>query len=144
MLSAINDDRCGIMPVYFDTISAPNGRSDSFAILKNCFPNGMPMIVMHQSSPKIRFSRAIHTPKNTTQITFASIDTAPPPYCTSFPNGKNESDANLKHCFPYGIPIIVMHQSAPETSHESPLKKPPNINHKILPIVPIFLLLSSE
>ena len=32
-------------------ICAPNGISDSFAILKNCIPNGIPMMVTHQSSP---------------------------------------------------------------------------------------------
>ena len=30
---------------YAHTTAAPNGRRESFAILKNCFPNGIPKIV---------------------------------------------------------------------------------------------------
>ena len=35
----------------------------------------------------------------------ARMDIVPPPYSTSFPNGKNAKPANLKHCKPIGIPI---------------------------------------
>ena len=41
------------------TILAPNGINDSLAILKNCIPNGIPTIVMHQRQPNSRFAIAI-------------------------------------------------------------------------------------
>ena len=48
-------------------------------------------------------------------------------YDTFAPNGAKESFANLKHCLPKGIPIIVMHQSAPITANAIPWKRPPKI-----------------
>lgn len=33
--------------------AAPKGISDSFAILKHCFPIGMPRSVMHQRQPRM-------------------------------------------------------------------------------------------
>ena len=133
---------CTASTSYIPTIFAPNGVSDNFAILKNCLPKGMPTIVKHQRNPRIRLPIAIHMPKKITQITFAIKDGAPPPYTTSLPNGKKERLANLKHCFPYGNPIIVMHQNNPEINQANPLIKPPNANHKMLPIVPISFLQS--
>ena len=82
------------------TIFAPKGARDSFAILKNCNPNGIPTMVMHHIHPKIRFSIAIGIPKKINHIIFASNDGTPPPYSISFPNGANDIDANLKHCNP--------------------------------------------
>ena len=46
------------------------------------------------------------------------------------PNG---NAAHRKHCNPIGIPTIVMHQMQPMASHKSPIKIPPNNNHKIFP-----------
>ena len=43
--------------------------------------------------------------------------------------------ANLKHCRPTGIPIIVIHHMHPAKIHASPPSNPPNINQRILPIV---------
>ena len=81
-------------------ILAPNGANDNFAILKNWSPNGIPTIVMHQRHPKSKFSNAIGIPKKIIHITLAIKDGTPPPYSISFPNGANDIDANLKHCFP--------------------------------------------
>ena len=69
------------------TICAPNGISDSCASLKNCFPNGIPMIVMHQRQPMIRFATAISKPKKMIQITFTKRENMPLPYTISLPNG---------------------------------------------------------
>lgn len=41
--------------------------------------------------------------------------------------------AHRKHCNPIGIPTIVMHQMQPMASYKSPIKMPPNNNHKIFP-----------
>ena len=57
------------------------------------------------------------------------------PYKISFPNGQNAKVANLKHCRPTGIPIIVIHHMQPAKIHASPPSNPPNINQRILPIV---------
>ncbi len=105
-LSSINAIPEGNLSVVYNsenlfyTIFAPNGAKESLAILKNCNPNGIPTIVIHQRQPKTRFSNAIGIPKKIIHITFAINEGTPPPYSISFPNGANDIDANLKHCFP--------------------------------------------
>ncbi len=95
------------------------------------------MMVTHQISPISRLPSAIGMPKKITQMMFAIREIAPPPYLTSFPNGRKDSLANLKHCSPYGMPMMLMHQIAPENSQASPLRQPPNMNHMMLPNVPV-------
>ena len=63
---------------------------------------------MHQIQPTIRFPSAISHPKNIIHIRFTKNENIPFPYTISFPNGQNASVANLKHCRPTGIPIIVI------------------------------------
>lgn len=128
---------------YYDT-DAPKGIRDNFAILKNCSPKGIPMIVMQNTQPYIAFSRAIGIPHTRSQIIFANRETAPPPYSISFPNGKNANVANLKHCTPRGIPTTVQQQRIPEKIHDKPLKNPPKINHIQFPKQPIICLLSQD
>ncbi len=122
--------------------SAPNGIRDNFAILKNCFPKGIPIIVRQHIRPATAFPIAIGIPDIISQIIFAIKLTAPPPYTTSFPNGKNAKPANLKHCKPIGIPIMEMHHRQPAKTHDNPLNKPPHINQSIFPnmLISIFLL----
>ena len=93
------------------------------------------MIVMHQRQPRIRFATAISKPKKTIQITFTKSENMPLPYTISLPNGHIASDANLKHCKPIGIPMIVMHQISPASSQRIPLNNPPKINQRMLPNV---------
>ena len=128
--------------LHFYWTSAPKGISASFAILKNCFPKGIPIIVQQRISPTSAFPTAIGIPDTISQITFASRLTVPPPYMTSFPNGQKDSPANLKHCRPIGIPMIVMHHKQPAAIHASPLRNPPQINHNIFPrnLIICFLL----
>lgn len=97
------------------------------------------MIVMHRIHPQTTSAIAIGIPVKSSQNIFAIRLIAPPPYVTSLPNGKNASPANLKHCKPIGIPMIVIHHPIPAITHESPAAKPPNINHKIFPSIPISL-----
>ena len=94
---------------------------------------------MHKIHPQTTSAIAIGIPVKSSQNIFAIRLIAPPPYVTSLPNGKNASPANLKHCKPIGIPMIVMHHQIPAITHESPAAKPPNINHKIFPSIPISL-----
>lgn len=118
---------------YTRTIYAPNGLRDSFAILKNCLPNGIPTIVIHQTHPIRKLPSAIHQPLIRNQITFTRNETAPPPYSILLPNGQNDIVANLKHCSPYGIPTTVIHHSTPDKTHAMPLTNPPKINQQIFP-----------
>ena len=76
------------------------------------------MIVMHHRQPRIRFAIAISKPKKTIQITFTKRENIPLPYTISLPNGHIANDANLKHCSPIGIPMIVMHQISPAAARE--------------------------
>ena len=100
-------------------------------LLKNCFPKGIPTIVMQRMSPKIAFSRASSHPKRRIQKRFKINDPVPPSSTTSFPNGLRAIDDILKHCFPTGIPIIVMHHTAPAIQNPNALKNPPKIIHRI-------------
>lgn len=94
---------------------------------------------MHRIHPQTTSAIAIGIPVKSSQNIFAIRLIAPPPYTTCLPNGKNASPANLKHCNPIGIPMIVIHQPIPAITHESPAAKPPNINHKIFPSILMFL-----
>lgn len=99
-------------------------------------------MVMQNISPKARCSSANGIPEIISQIMLSMREGAPPPYLISFLNGKKLIDANLKHCSPHGIPIIVMHQIIPAKNQLKPHIRPPNKNQIILPIVRIALFLS--
>ena len=107
----------------------PKGISASFAILKHCIPNGIPIIVQHKRIPFIVAETASGMPLSTIHKIFARNETVLPPYCTSLPNGKKQDDAILKHWHPIGIPIIVIHHSIPHKLQQSPCHNPPNKNH---------------
>ena len=64
---------------YFDTISAPNGQRASFASLKCCLPNGIPIIVTQSRMPHIKCSSASRIPENSIQTKFKIAEPAPPP-----------------------------------------------------------------
>lgn len=122
-------------------ISAPIGMSASFASLKCCKPNGIPIMVIQNNNPNVKCSIASTAPENNIQRIFTIREPTPPRYSTSFPNGKKDSVANLKHCTPIGIPIMVMHQSIPATHHDRPDINPPNKNQIMFPKQLIILLL---
>ena len=118
------------------TTDAPKGIKDSLAILKHCFPR----IVMHQRQPRMQYPIAISRPKKMIQIRLTRKEKPPPPYTTSFPNGKKARLANLKHCRPTGMPMMVMHQRQPASTQASPPINPPNRNQRIFPIVDIVVI----
>jgi hypothetical protein len=120
-------------------IEAPKGISASFAILKCCKPKGIPIIVIQQRAPKMADSIARGIPVITIQNILSIREPAPPPYTTSLPKGKKHRPANLKHCIPIGIPIMVIHHNKLARSQVKPLINPPNINHKIFPKHPIMM-----
>ena len=121
----------------FYRTSLPKGIRANFANLKCCNPNGIPIMVIHNRQPEIADPNASQKPDTINHIIFNKNDGTPPPYTISFPNGKNASFANLKHCNPTGIPTIVIHHNTPANNHPSPDKHPPKINHSALPKHPI-------
>jgi hypothetical protein len=58
------------------TSARPNGHRANPASLKACSPNGMPMMVMHMSTPAIRYAMAIQMPDSTSQMRLSSRRTA--------------------------------------------------------------------
>lgn len=116
-------------------IFAPNGIIDSFANLKNCLPNGIPIIVMHKIIPHITLYVAIGMPVMSIQNMFAITLNVPSPYTTSFPNGHIDNFENLKHCLPIGMPIIVIHHSRPAKNQIIPSTNPPHKSHIKFPMV---------
>lgn len=85
---------------------------------------------------------AISKPPKINHKMFSNNEPPPLPGSTSLPNGKKDSDANLKHCNPTGIPTMLIHQSIPVTIQRSPSIAPPKINHRKLPTQPMLNLLS--
>lgn len=102
------------------------------------------MIVRQSNKPLIQCPIANGSPLIISQIMFTTKDTPLSLYTTRFLNGQKLNPANLKHCKPIGIPIIVIHQITPANSQDKPPKKPPKINHKILPSVFILVPLLSS
>ena len=80
------------------------------------------MIVMQKIKPAITKPKASSNPPKINQ-TILAIGCASNCVLTVFPNGRITNLANLKHCFPNGIPMIVMHQNKPK-------KKYPIASHK--------------
>lgn len=98
------------------------------------------MTVKHQPHPIRKLPTPIHHPKRRNQIIFTMKDTAPALYLISFPKGKKDSMANLKHCIPSGNPIMVIHNNRPDNIYARPLRKPPKMNHRIFPNSLIIIL----
>ena len=78
-------------------MSAPKGINDTAAILKNCLPNGIPMMVMQRIAPMISATRADSQPIRSIQRMLPKVDVNPTLYSTSLPKGQAPSDASLKH-----------------------------------------------
>lgn len=118
---------------YLSIIVAPTGKIANLANLKCCIPKGIPMMVQHKIKPKTTCTTASSKPPKSHQSTFISKEPTPPPYSISLPKGNRLSTANLKHCIPKGMPIIVMHQKIPTKHQHNPANNPPNKNQIILP-----------
>ena len=111
--------------------------SASLASLKHCKPNGIPIIVIHNNNPFIAAQIAKGIPLMSIHIILAISDGAPPPYCTSLPNGANDKEANLKHCKPIGIPTIEMHHKTPARNQANACHIPPHTIQIKFPKQPI-------
>ena len=111
---------------------APKGKRESFAILKNCFPHGIPMMVMHRTMPMIALPTAISRPPKMIHRRLSRNETGPASsYTISLPNGSREILASLKHCRPTGMPTTVMHYRQPKKTQPRALISPPKISHRM-------------
>lgn len=80
---------------------------------------------------------AISQPKNIIQNRLATGCSSKLIF-TSFQKGNKDNPAILKHCFPKGMPMIIMHQSTPSRTHKIHDHQPTKTNQRILPNVFIF------
>lgn len=117
----------------FYMIFVPKGINANLASLNCCKPKGIPIIDMQRAIPNIRCSIARGKPENMNQRIFRKKEPAPPPYRTSFPKGKKLNEANLKHCIPIGMPMIVIHQRIPAAIQLRPQIAPPKMNQHRFP-----------
>lgn len=84
--------------IYALTAFVPKGKRLMAASLKNCFPKGIPTIVMHQRSPERRAVSAISQPKMIIQRMLKKVFPKPMGSWTiSFLKGSAQSPAILKH-----------------------------------------------
>ena len=91
------------------------------------------MIVMHQKIPVKKKLNANEKPPNKNQI-MLRIACLPKFAFTVEPKGQKDNLANLKHCKPNGIPMMVMHHMIPRKKYIKPVHKPVNKSHKMFPI----------
>lgn len=97
----------------------------------------MPTIVIQKSKPKSRWVNTIQKPPNISQMMFIMVDKHPVLEEVSLiltPKGARPTIANLKHCIPNGIPIIVKHKIKPPIIYSKKINIPPKITQMILPI----------
>jgi hypothetical protein len=98
-------------------------------------PNGMPTIVIHQSNPNKQDNNVNSHPNISIQITLSKKLPTELENTIFLPNGHNTKEANLKHCIPTGMAIIVQQQITPMIAHKREISNPPNINQSIFPII---------
>lgn len=123
-------------------MDVPKGRNAIFANLKNCIPKGIPTIVIHPRIPNKQDITPNSQPIINIQIMFSKKVPVPLEKVTSLPKGQNINEANLKHCIPTGMAIIVQQQITPTIPHNTERTNPPNTSHNILPTVFTLLLQS--
>lgn len=124
-----------IYPQKLCVISAPNGISANFANLKCCMPNGIPMMVIQNMTPKSKWNNISTNPPSKIQITLSINLPTPPPYITSLPKGQRANPASLKACRPMGMPMIVIQQITPAISQLTAMHKPPNMSQIRFPSI---------
>ena len=90
------------LPLYNpNSTSLPNGASESPAILKCCFAQGMPTTVMQRSKPKSTCINHAHNPPQSNQIRFRGMRIQPVGQSVSLtvdPKGHRQSSPILNVC----------------------------------------------
>lgn len=131
-------------PFYPRLTLAPKGVNAKPAILKHCFPKGIPIIVIQKKIPLNADSTAMGIPPKTSHKIFKKTLPVPPVCSTVFPKGDNANFPSLKHCFPTGSPTIVIDHRIPTRNQDSACQKPPKRNHNTFPMNDISSLLSCQ
>ena len=114
-------------------ILQPNGKRAIRAYLKHWTPNGIPMIVIHHTTPIIIEAIVNSHPKTRIHTTFRTKLPNEFENNILFPKGQSVNLANLKHWTPIGIYTTVIQQRIPATHHRNPSKAPPKRTHKTFP-----------
>lgn len=122
-------------PIIFHTTIEPKGVNDNLAILKCCLPKGMPTIVQHKLTPIVVSASANGKPVKQIHKRFIKKFPVPPTGLKTYlPNGNKQRVPILKHCFPTGIPMIVIVQNIPARYQDNPINPPPVRNQIMLPM----------
>lgn len=131
----------------FNSTVFPNGASESLAILKCCFANGMPMIDTNSNAPKNTCIIHDHSPPKTIQSIFSGIRMQPVGPSVSFttaPKGHKQSKPSLNVCKATGMPIMVMAIATLPVKYPMAASSPPKSHHNKLPIIRIPLLIVNQ
>ena len=124
------------MQIYASSMRFPKGAREISINLKCCRPQGMPIIVIESNKPIIICTRAVYQPPHIIHIMLKSVLKQPASrlsLVTFLPNGQSTRPANLKHCSPHGMPIMVTHNTNPPITYPMAANRPPNNNHTKLP-----------
>ena len=99
-------------------------------------PQGIPTMETQSRIPKKRCVSTTQKPPKINQITFIIVVRQPVLGEVSViltPKGARPTIANLKHCIPNGIPIMVRHKNKPPMIYPKKMNSPPKIIQIILP-----------
>lgn len=124
-----------VLVLYRYCIDFPKGMNARPASLKCCSPNGIPIMVMQNSSPRPMCVRAIGIPPTIHHITFISRLRQPLEVgdsVTAVPNGVKATTASFIVCNPKGIPTIVIIIVTLDNTYSTAMIQPPNTIHIIL------------
>jgi hypothetical protein len=119
-------------------ISLPNGFSAIAVSLKCCIPNGIPIIVMHKSNPKMAWVKAIQMPPQRSQRTFIKMYRHPDALewtRVSRPKGQIARAPILRVCIPKGMPAIVIISTILPIKYSMAIINPPKISQIRFPII---------
>lgn len=113
----------------------PKGNRASLISLKCCIPNGIPTIVIQNTTPQARCVNAIGMPPTNHQITFIIPARQPdgkPESSICVPNGQRATIASFKVWSPKGMPMIVIIITRLDTAYSMAIIMPPNTIQIIL------------
>ncbi len=124
-------------------IVLPKGARERPAILKCCLPQGMPITVMHRSTPKKIWQRHAHNPPKIIHRMFRKRLRHPAgdaPSVTVEPKGQRHKRPILNVCNAQGIPMIVSANARLAVKYPMAASRPPKTSQMMLPNIFIFLM----
>lgn len=106
--------------------------------LKCCNPKGIKITVTHNTAPSSKCEMAIINPPSNNHKIFKIMYNAVYECFVgiiSLPNGATAATAILNVWIPKGIPIIVKQSARELNKYSKKMRKPPKMNHMILPSI---------